>query len=142
MSEVRKKDWKLCWPFPAHESDGQPSLPPLDVPKHKCCNCSNSQQEIAAEDIHKDAQTDFNCCSTGCKSDTNCTNAALKSGIQNDPMPDTIERREIDLNSNLSSVNGCSPIISIENEKKSGVGLNRIIGNFNISYIKLPCLLF
>ncbi|KAJ1396407.1 hypothetical protein SESBI_32626 [Sesbania bispinosa] len=124
VSEIRKKDWKLCWPFPVHESDKQPSLPPLDVPKYNCGRCQNSQQEIPAKDIHKVDQTDISCCSTGCRSDSN---AALKSGIQQDPKPHTLERREIDLNTNLSCVNGCLPI---NNEKGNNAGsavLSRII---------------
>lgn len=142
MSEIRKKDWKLCWPFPVHESDEQPSLPPLDVPKYRCCYCPNSRQEIAAKDIHKDEEADLNCYSAGCGSDTNCSSAALRSGIQKDPMPDTLERRElIDLNTNLSSVNGGLPV-SIEKEKKAGDVRSRIIGNFNINYTRVSCNLF
>ncbi|XP_012571668.1 protein EMBRYONIC FLOWER 1 isoform X2 [Cicer arietinum] len=42
-------------------------------------------------------------------------------------MSDIIVRREIDLNTNLSSVDGCLPI-SIEKEKKVGVGVGSRIG--------------
>ena len=129
---MRKKDWKICWPFPVNESEENPSLPPLDVPKYRCLCCQNGQQENAAKVTDKDDQTDFNSCSTGCKSDTNCSNAALKSGIQQDPMPDTAERREIDLNTNLNCANDCLPI-SNEREKLAGVVLGRIIGNFSLS---------
>ncbi|KAK7351477.1 hypothetical protein VNO77_10974 [Canavalia gladiata] len=125
VSEIRKKDWKICWPFPVHESDRQPSLPPLDVPKYRCRCCQNSLQEIASKDIQKDDQKDFDCCSTGCGSGTNCSNAALKSGIQQDSMLDTLERRDIDLNTNLSCVNDCLPI-SNEKDKKAAVVHSRI----------------
>ncbi|XP_058785170.1 protein EMBRYONIC FLOWER 1 [Vicia villosa] len=123
VSEVRKKDWKLCWPFPIDESEKQPSFPPLDVPKHRC---PNSQKENAAQDIPKDNQADYNRCITGCRSDTNCSNAALKPCIQKDPMSSIIVRRDIDLNTKLSGFDGCLPI-SIEKEKKVGVELSRRI---------------
>ncbi|CAJ2643275.1 unnamed protein product [Trifolium pratense] len=123
VAEVRKKDWKLCWPFPVDESDKQPSLPPLDVPKHICCRYPNSQQENAAKDIPKDNQIDITCHSTGGRSDTKCSNAALKPCIRKDPISDIIVRRDIDLNTNLSSVDGCLPV-SIEKENKVGVGLS------------------
>lgn len=122
VSEIRKKDWKLCWPFPIDESDKQPSFPPLDVPKHRCCRSPNYEQENAAKDIPKDIQTDFNRVSTGCRSDTNCSNAALKPCIQKDPISDIIVRRDIDLNANLNSVD-CFLPITIEKEKKARVGL-------------------
>ncbi|CAI8599821.1 unnamed protein product [Vicia faba] len=119
VSEVRKKDWKVCWPFPLDESEKQPSFPSLDVPKH-CC--PNSQKENAAKDIPKDNLADSNCCITGCRSDTNCSNAVLKPCIQKDPMSSIIVRRDIDLNTKLSGFDGCLPI-SIEKEKKVGVEL-------------------
>ncbi|CAK8563359.1 unnamed protein product [Lathyrus sativus] len=123
VSEVRKKDWKLCCPFPIDETKKQPSFPPLDVPKHRC---PNSQKENAAKDIPKDNQADYNCCITGCRPDTNCSNAALKPYIQKDPMASIIVRRDIDLNTKLSGFDGCLPI-NIEKEKKVGVEPSRRI---------------
>ncbi|KAK7311790.1 hypothetical protein RJT34_10148 [Clitoria ternatea] len=126
VSDIRKKDWKICWPFPVHEYDKEPSLPPLDVPKYRCRHCQNSPQENAAKDIQKDDQTNFDCSNTEYRSGTNCSNAAVKSGIQQDPMLETLERREIDLNANLICVNDYLPI-SNEKDKKTGVVLNRNI---------------
>lgn len=116
VSEIRKKDWKICWPFPVDESDKQQSLQPLDVPKYRCQRCQNSSQEIAAKDIQKDDQIDFDC----------CNNAAPKSGIEQDPMLDTLERREIDLNTTLSCVNDYLPN-SNEKGMEAGVVPSRII---------------
>ncbi|KAK7410367.1 hypothetical protein VNO78_01097 [Psophocarpus tetragonolobus] len=126
VSEMRKKDWKICWPFPGHESDKQPSFMPLEVPKYSCQHCQNSAQEIAAEDIQKDDQTDFDFCSTGCRSGSNCNNTAFKSGIRQDPRHDPLERSEIDLNTTLSCVNDSVPN-SNEKGKKAGVAPSRII---------------
>ncbi|XP_029127804.1 protein EMBRYONIC FLOWER 1 [Cajanus cajan] len=121
VSEIRKKDWKICWPFPVHESDKQSSLLPLDVPKYSCQRCHKSPQETAAKDIQKDDQTDFGCYSTGCRSGSN---AAPKSDVLQDAMLDNLERREIDLNTTLSCVNDYLPT---SNEKKAGVVPSRII---------------
>ncbi|KAL2346916.1 hypothetical protein Fmac_000916 [Flemingia macrophylla] len=121
VSEMRKKDWKVCWPFPVNESDKQPTLLPLEVPKYNCQRCQNSPQETSAKDIQKEDQTDFDCCSTGCRSGSN---AAPKSDVQQDAMLDNLERREIDLNTTLSCVNDYLPT---SNEKKAGVVPGRII---------------
>ncbi|KOM28644.1 hypothetical protein LR48_Vigan561s003400 [Vigna angularis] len=126
VSEIRRKDWKICWPFQVHESDKQPSFLPLDAPKYRCRRCQNSAVEIAAKDIQKDEQTDLNCCSTECRSGSNCNNEALKSGIQEDPMLDAVERREIDLNTALSCINDFLPN-SNEKGSKAGVVPSRII---------------
>ncbi|CAJ1973875.1 unnamed protein product [Sphenostylis stenocarpa] len=120
VSEIRKKDWKICWPFPVHESDKQPSFLPLDAPKYSCRRCQNSALAIVVKEIQKNDQTDLNCCSIECRSGSNCNNEALKSGIQQDPMLDAVERREIDLNTTLSCINDYLPN-SNEKGKKAGV---------------------
>lgn len=135
MSEICKKDWKICWPFPVHESEEQPSRLPQDVPKYRCQCRQNRPQEITAKDIDKDDQTDLDCCSTGCRSNTHCSNAALKSATKQDPIPDTLERRDIDLNTNLSCVSDFLPLRD-ENVKKAGVVLSRRIGNFQYQFSK------
>ncbi|CAL0319235.1 unnamed protein product [Lupinus luteus] len=86
VSEIRKKDWKACWPFPVDESEEQPSPPVLDAPKYR----------------------------------------SLESGTQNDRMPETLERRDIDLNTNLSFVSDFLPF-SNEEEKRAGVLLSKRI---------------
>ncbi|KAK7282995.1 hypothetical protein RIF29_12169 [Crotalaria pallida] len=135
VSEIRKKDWKTCWPFSVDESAEQPSLPPLDFAKYRCQCCQNCPQESAGKDIDKDDQTAFVCCTTQCRSDTNCNNAVVKSATQcrsdtncnnavvkpatlQDPLPDTLGRRGIDLNSNLSCV---SDFVQFNNEKEKNV---------------------
>ncbi|CAL0305655.1 unnamed protein product [Lupinus luteus] len=114
VSEIHKKDWKACWPFPIYESEKNTSCPPLDVPKYRCWCCPNCPQESASEDINKD--------------DTNCGTAALQSAAtEQDPMPNTLERREIDLNTDP----GCdSDFLPFSNEKgkKAVVALNKRIG--------------
>ncbi|KAE9603777.1 putative protein EMBRYONIC FLOWER 1 [Lupinus albus] len=126
VSEIRKKDWKTCWPFLVDESKEKPSLPPLHAPKYKCQQCQNCPQESAAKDIDKDDQTNFACCSTQRRSDTNCNNAPLKSATQKDPMPDTLDRRDLDLNTNLRCVSDFLPFNN-EELKKDGAVLGKII---------------
>lgn len=63
----------------------------------------------------------------------NCNNASLKSGIKQDPMLDSIERREIHVNATLSCVNHWLP--NIEKGKKAGIVPSRIIGNLNFSSV-------
>ncbi|KAE9603776.1 hypothetical protein Lal_00002441 [Lupinus albus] len=112
VSEIHKKDWKACWPFPIYESDKNTSCPSLDVPKYRCWCFPNCPQESASKDINKD--------------DTNCCSAALQYDTQQDPMPNTLERREIDLN-----YPGCDSDFlpfSNEKEKKAVVALNKRIG--------------
>lgn len=125
MSEIRKKDWKLCWPFPLEDSDSEsePSLspPPSDVPK--CC-----PQEIASEGSHKNDKTDLNCCSAGCRSNRSCSNAALRSDThQQVPIPVTFEGKEIDLNNSTNPSSGNDHIVvNNEQEKKvadSGISI-------------------
>ncbi|XP_019415568.1 PREDICTED: protein EMBRYONIC FLOWER 1-like isoform X2 [Lupinus angustifolius] len=113
VSEIHKKDWKACWPFPIYESEENTSCPQLDDPKYRCWCCPNCPQESASEDINKD--------------DTNCSTAALQSATQQDPMPNTLERREIDLNTYPGCDSDFLPF-SNEKEKKAGVALNKRIG--------------
>ncbi|KAF7817133.1 protein EMBRYONIC FLOWER 1 [Senna tora] len=125
VSEIRKKDWKKCWPFPLEGNRA------LDIPKFRWWCCHNCQREIAAEGSDKDDQNEFNCCSTGCRSASKCSKIALiRSDIQLQltPTPDSLERREIDLNSstNLSCENECLPA-NYEKEKKAEVANSRII---------------
>ncbi|XP_054788841.1 protein EMBRYONIC FLOWER 1 isoform X2 [Prosopis cineraria] len=136
VSEIRKKDWKLCWPFPLQGNHGESEdqqclLPPLDVPKFRWRCCQTCQQEVVAEGSDKDNQGEFHCCCTGCKSASNCfSNAAVRSDIQLQlaSTPDTIENRGIDLNSstNLSCQNDCS-WTNNEKEKTAEVVNSRMI---------------
>ncbi|KAI4337485.1 hypothetical protein L6164_015895 [Bauhinia variegata] len=128
VSEIRKKDWKMCWPFPLKESYSESEnpaslLPPLDVPKFRWWCCRNCQEEVAPESTEKDDQT------AGCKSDRNCSNEAHPSNIQQDPMSDTVRRREIDLNNSIDdlSCGNYNEPIKNEKENKAEVAKSRLI---------------
>ncbi|XP_068339493.1 protein EMBRYONIC FLOWER 1 isoform X1 [Pyrus communis] len=72
VAEVRKKNWKLCWPFPLDgEFDQEPTslLPPLDPPKFRRWSCQNCVQETGSESIAKDHGTDMR---IGSDSNNNC----------------------------------------------------------------------
>ncbi|KAF7830125.1 protein EMBRYONIC FLOWER 1 [Senna tora] len=125
VSEIRKKDWKLCWPFPLqhdHHSESEQSrlLPPSDVPKLRCCQ--NGRTEIDSDRRKKDDRTNLNC-SAGCISKSNCSNAALTSDTQQQvPIPVTFEGKEIDLNNSTNLSTGNDHVaVTNEKEKKSDV---------------------
>lgn len=136
VSEIRQKDWKLCWPFPIldnhNESEQLPLLPPFDVPKLSCQSC---QQECASEGSHKDEGKDLN-----------CSAAALNSDAQQAPIAVTFEGKEIDLNNSTNLGNGNDHIaFSNEKEKKAEAEESRInneIGmeglNHQISSVSSP----
>ncbi|KAL5184673.1 hypothetical protein HKD37_17G048346 [Glycine soja] len=45
VARMRKKNLKICSPFPGHEFEAQPSLPPLIVPKFPSWSCNNCRGE-------------------------------------------------------------------------------------------------
>nr|AHZ89713.2 embryonic flower 1 [Dimocarpus longan] len=55
VSEIRKKNWKLCWPFASsdgnHDKSGEQTcpLPPLQVSKSRWWRCQNCLQELGGE---------------------------------------------------------------------------------------------
>lgn len=58
VAEIRKKDWKRCYPFSLEgdqtESEEQTSfLPPLDVPKFRWWRCQNCLREVASKGAAK-----------------------------------------------------------------------------------------
>lgn len=126
VSEMRKRDWKKCWPFPVNEAEDQPPFPPLVVPKFKWWACERCRQAAAVEGTNRDVQIGFNYSNNnGGGSSSNCVNAVISSGIPQDPMPDNIiARRDIDLNIpiELSSDSDCD----IENNAE--IAQSRITG--------------
>nr|XP_028962789.1 protein EMBRYONIC FLOWER 1-like isoform X2 [Malus domestica] len=65
VAEVRKKNWKLCCPFPLDgeldKFDQEPTslLPPLDPPKFRRWSCQNCVLETGSESIARDHGTDI-----------------------------------------------------------------------------------
>ncbi|XP_068313428.1 protein EMBRYONIC FLOWER 1-like isoform X1 [Pyrus communis] len=65
VAEVRKKNWKLCCPFPLDgeldKFDQEPTslLPPLDPPKFRRWSCQNCVLESGSESIARDHGTDI-----------------------------------------------------------------------------------
>lgn len=70
VSEIRKKNWKVCWPF---DSDGDLNkfdqledtsvLPPLKTPNFRFWSCQNCVQETGSKSIPEDHGTDIYCAS-------------------------------------------------------------------------------
>ncbi|XP_016162457.2 protein EMBRYONIC FLOWER 1-like [Arachis ipaensis] len=99
VSDIRKKDWRKCWPFPMDESDNELPLPPLEVPKFRWWGCENCQQATANEINHGNDQTDVSHRNGGI-SDCNCSNAVVNSGTPESPVASaaTPVNAEFDLN--------------------------------------------
>ncbi|XP_065849366.1 protein EMBRYONIC FLOWER 1 [Euphorbia lathyris] len=82
VSDIRKKDWKVCWPF-ASDDDGNKcdehecGLPPLCVPKFRYWRCQNCLREIGAGDVETDHAPILKTSSSGFKSNIICSHASI-----------------------------------------------------------------
>ncbi|KAJ6745592.1 PROTEIN EMBRYONIC FLOWER 1 [Salix koriyanagi] len=82
VSEIRKRDWKICWPF---VSDGDSNnyeeqaclLPPLHVPKFRFWRCQNCVWEVDAKGTANCHGTSLKPCSTGFNSTKVCSHAPI-----------------------------------------------------------------
>ncbi|WCJ29452.1 embryonic flower 1 (EMF1) [Euphorbia peplus] len=82
VSDIRKQDWKMCWPF---SSDGDGSncdehecgLPPLFVPKFRYWRCENCLREIGSGNVETDHGPILRTSSRGFKSDIICSHASI-----------------------------------------------------------------
>ncbi|KAF9681123.1 hypothetical protein SADUNF_Sadunf06G0192800 [Salix dunnii] len=141
VSEIRKRDWKICWPF---VSDGDSNnyeqqaclLPPLHVPKFRFWRCQNCVWEVDAKGTANSHGTSLKSCSTGFKSTKVCSHAPihdddalLPSDVQGAANQETPEGRQADAIASLTNTSNCHHSLSIDkNERKtkdangSGIG--------------------
>ncbi|KAJ7965974.1 Protein EMBRYONIC FLOWER 1 [Quillaja saponaria] len=95
VSEMRKKDWKTCWPFQLEDNHGSSDkeqtslLPDLAVPKFKWWHCQNCLRDIKSEGSVKDNGADFKSCGSDCRYDNHHASplgdaAVFQSGNAND----------------------------------------------------------
>ncbi|XP_031256628.1 protein EMBRYONIC FLOWER 1 isoform X2 [Pistacia vera] len=88
VSEIRKKNWKNCWPFALddnhHKFEEQAcTLPPLPVSKFRWWRCQNCLQEIGAESIKYNNGNAFNYCSSArFKSGGTCSHTSSLAPVQ------------------------------------------------------------
>ncbi|KAL9400204.1 hypothetical protein Peur_009165 [Populus x canadensis] len=131
VSEIRKRDWKICWPF---VSDGDSNnyeeqaclLPPLHVPKFRFWRCQNCVWEVDAT-ANCYGSTALKSCSTGFKSTKVCSHAPilgddaiLPSDVQGAANQEIPEGRQADAFASLTSTSKCHHSQSIDkNEMKT-----------------------
>ena len=152
MSEIRKKDWKICCPFSLEgdrtESEEQPSfLPPLDVPKCRWWRCQNCLHEVAGKVAAKDYGTLINC-STKCRSNSTCSHvsslgsaAVLLPGFQQAPKL-VLDGRSVDANTSTKLSNDNHILLCSDNkENKAELANNTFIGTLNSSSVLLKYLI-
>ncbi|XP_024023847.1 protein EMBRYONIC FLOWER 1 [Morus notabilis] len=125
VSEVRRKNWKLCWPFTLgdeqNKSEEQKTLlPPLDAPKFRWWSCQSCLQEMSSRGTAKDNVAGFNSC-IGSKSSSTCSQIpSLCDSVmpfpddQQTPKPNEVEKRKSDVytstdaNRNIHQLSSCS----------------------------------
>ncbi|XP_050366414.1 protein EMBRYONIC FLOWER 1 [Argentina anserina] len=145
VSEIRKKNWKICWPF-ALDGDSDKSdqekkavLPPLDAPKFRSWCCQNCLREIGSKNVRKGHGTEINChvgsnskC-TGTRILSTTATALLQSDYQEGPKSKTIEEKQTHAYT-YTIVDGSErcPSSRIDKKKRNGeVSLPMIIANEN-----------
>lgn len=136
VSEVRKKNWKLCWPFALDENHNKPeeeahALPPLHVAKFRWWRCQNCLQELGSEGNTYGYGNGCNyCSSTSFKSTGTCPHmssfgdaAMLQSAIGQARKLNISAGRKFDATASIATdlnVNDCClPSHDDKNRKKS-----------------------
>lgn len=139
VSEIRKKDWKICCPFSLEgdrtESEEQPSfLPPLDVPKCRWWRCQNCLREVAGKGAAKDYGTLINC-SSKCRSNSTCSHvsslgsaAVLLPGFQQAPKL-VLDGRSVDANTSTKLSNDNHILLCSDDKENKAELANTFIGN-------------
>lgn len=132
VSEIRKKDWKKCYPFSLEgdqeDFEKQKSfLPSLDVPKFRWWRCQNCLSEVAA----KDDGTLFNHCNTTYQSNSSCSHVVsqvLPSGVQ--ATKPVLDGRPVETNMSTKLTNDNHLLLGSDmKEKKAEVANDTIIGH-------------
>ncbi|XP_043724281.1 protein EMBRYONIC FLOWER 1-like [Telopea speciosissima] len=73
VAEVRRKDRKICWPFPTVGNCNkleEQTLPPLHVPEFRWWSCQNCLRKIEAKDVPIGTGLLTNCSNIACKTKT------------------------------------------------------------------------
>lgn len=154
VAEIRKKDWKRCYPFSLEgdqtETEEQTSfLPPLDVPKFRWWRCQNCLREVASKGAAKDNGTVLNCCSTKFRSNSTCSHvsslgsaAVLLPGFQQAPKL-VLDGRSIDANTSTKLSNDNHLLLcSDKKEKKVELANNTFIGTLQSSSVLLKFIYY
>ena len=104
VSEIRKKNWKICWPF-ALDGDLDKSdqeiramLPPLDAPKFRSWCCQNCLREIGSKNVahgtDRKCHVGSNSKCTGTRIPPTTATALLQSDFQQGQKSKTVEEKQ------------------------------------------------
>ncbi|XP_058001785.1 protein EMBRYONIC FLOWER 1 isoform X2 [Hevea brasiliensis] len=158
VSEICKKDWKMCWPF-ASEGDSNKhdeqacGLPSLHVPKFRYWRCHNCLSDIGAKCIGNDYGPIIKSCGGGLKSNSICFHASilgdvamLLSGFQQALKRHILEKK-VDANAStvLNNTTEYHPVSGIDKkENKTEVAIPAIVNlksrcNGSIDLCKPAC---
>ncbi|CAK7353290.1 unnamed protein product [Dovyalis caffra] len=131
VSEIRKRDWKICWPF---VSDGDSNnsevqaclLPPLHVPKFRFWRCQKCVWDVGVEGATNCLGTALKSCSNGLKSTDVCSHAPilddaamLPSDVQVAANQEISEGRQADAFATLNNTSKCHRSLSIDKNEKT-----------------------
>ncbi|KAF4349043.1 hypothetical protein F8388_019528, partial [Cannabis sativa] len=127
VSEIRRQNWKMCWPFALDDKkdnkvESESLLPPLIAPKFKWWSCQSCQQEISSKGTVKDYD---NSGTIGSRSnDTPSLMPSLSSSATHDqpnflqdPSQNIVEKTKFDVNT-FTEVNRSGEQIPSYSDKK------------------------
>lgn len=108
---MRKKDWKICWPFSLEDDSSasvlrKPTFYPLDVPKFRSSYCQDCLHSVSAKIPNEDTGAASNHCNTGLKlsigTHVSSADVAAESPQSHQELDlEVVERGEIDLNNSV-----------------------------------------
>ncbi|KAL5783274.1 hypothetical protein ACOSP7_008303 [Xanthoceras sorbifolium] len=146
VSKIRKKNWKICWPFPLdgnHDKSEEHTcpLPPLHVSKFRWWRCQNCLQEPGAESITNSLGNTFNYCnSTRLKSSGTCSHVSspgdaimLQPDFQQVPKLNILEGGKVDASIVTDpDDNGCRPSSCTDKKDKNSESAKKPITGLEI----------
>ncbi|KDP34195.1 hypothetical protein JCGZ_07766 [Jatropha curcas] len=139
VSEIRKRDWKMCWPFESNKHDAEACrLPSFHVPKFRYWRCQNCLWDVGAKGSQNDCDPILKSCSGGLKSNS-ISHALilddvemLLSDFQQAPKLDILKEKKVDANAsaNLNNTTEFHPSSCIDIDKtKTGVAHGPTLGH-------------
>lgn len=137
VAEVRKRDKKICWPFPLNECHNKLEeqtciLPPLDVPKFRWWHCQNCLQELGSKDTDKEIAMvpSYNSNGTCLHMTSHSTETVLLLDYPRALDVDISKGRKVDANTsgNMNDNGHCVSICTDKQEKQADVTCSVIIG--------------
>ncbi|XP_010254057.1 PREDICTED: protein EMBRYONIC FLOWER 1-like [Nelumbo nucifera] len=135
VAEMRKKDRKVCWPFPTvGNHNDMEKLPPLYVPEFRWWGCQSCLQKIVAKDSPSEAGMLANCHNTGIRINMNFSDGTpvilshgdaqrLLHDFQHAPAMNMCGERkaELDASTNVNGVEYRPLLCGDKNEKEAEI---------------------